>query len=123
MIFAGPRAEPSCFALGEASLVGVKLQQLVCAFTYLALLVEHEAAAKDVDFILVGHCCVALAALNTLGAREGDTLPDYLVAIDLGANDLVANVIIEATDHVHAESDRGQRGALPRCWDPLRLGR
>ena len=59
---------------------------------------EHEAAAKDVNFILVGHSCVALAALNILSAREGDTLPDYLVAIDLCANYFAADVIIEATD-------------------------
>ena len=55
VVFPSPRAKARRLALRHAPLVRIELEQLVRALAHLALLVEHEAAAKHVDLPLVWH--------------------------------------------------------------------
>ena len=82
------------FALSHPSLVCVKLQQHVGALTHLSLLVEHEAAAEGVDLAIEGNRSVTLPPQQRLRARVRDSLPNNLVADHLGADDLLARIVI-----------------------------
>ena len=64
---------------------------------------------------------MALSALNCLRARVRNPLPDDLVAIDLGQNDLSAGIIVKTSHEVHVVSNSGQSCAFTGCRLPLRL--
>ena len=98
--------------------INVELEQLIGALTDLTLLVEHEAATEGVDLVLVVDGCVALTALDHLGAGVGDALPVDAVSDNPGSNDLLAGVEIQATDHIELVTDRCHGRTLPRRWHP-----
>jgi hypothetical protein len=54
MVLAGTRREARCLALDHPALIGVELEELVGAFADLAFWAEHKAAAKSVDFVVIG---------------------------------------------------------------------
>ena len=98
VILAGTGRETGRFALHHPSLVCVKLEKLISALAHLPLRVPHKAASKDVDLAIVGNSCMALATLDYLCTRVGSSLPDDLVTVDFGEDDLLASVHIKASN-------------------------
>jgi hypothetical protein len=96
------RANRHTFSLADfdAASFQVILEDLVCALAYLPLAIELEATAENVQFVVVGDCGVALAALDLLLTLEVYFLPDHLVAHDLGAHDLFNRLLVHSADHV-----------------------
>ena len=119
VILAGTGGEAGRLALHHSSLVCVKFEELIGAFAHLPLWVPHEAASEDVDLAIVGHCCVALATLDYLCTRVGSSLPDDLVTVDFGEDDLLAGVHVKASNQVHLVANGGQGGALARSRKPF----
>ena len=109
--------------LGHASLIGIKLNQLIRALTHLALLMEHETATECVNLAVIGNGCVALSALDDLGACVRDPLPNYLVAVDLSEHDFLAYVVVEPTHEVHVVTYGCQGRTLTRRRLTLRVNR
>lgn len=62
---------------------------------------------------------MALPALHGLSARVWDPLPDDLVSVDFGADDLLACIIVQATHEVHVVADSCKSGTLTRRWHPF----
>lgn len=100
MVFAGTCRKPSRFALNHSALICVKLNQLVRALPHLPLFVEHKATAKGIYLVVVGDRRVALASLHRLRGHVRNPLPNYLVTVNLGLDDLTARIIIETSNQV-----------------------
>ena len=98
VVLAGTGRETRRLALRHPSLVCVKLKELIGALAHLSLRVPHEAASEDVDLAIEGYCGVTLAALDYLSTRVGNPLPDDLVTVDFGEDDLLASVHVEASN-------------------------
>ena len=101
VVLAGTCWEASRFHLTHKFSVWIEFQQLVRALSHLALRVEHEAAAEDVDFVAKGTRSVALTAKNRLWAGVRDSLPYNWTSVDFGGDDLFASIEIQASNHVH----------------------
>jgi hypothetical protein len=121
------RANRHTFSLADfdAASFQVILEDLVCALAYLPLAIELEATAENVQFVVVGDCGVALAALDLLLTLEVYFLPDHLVAHNLGAHDLFNRLLVHSADHVRWVALAGESGGFA-WWRnpdlPLRLG-
>ena len=92
---------------------------MISALAHLPLWIPHKAASEDVDLAIVGHCCVALAALDYLCTRVRSPFPDDLVTVDFGYDDLLAGVHVKTSNQVHLVADSCQSGALARSWKPF----
>ena len=99
------RAEPGRFALSHTALVRIELKQLVGALAHLALRVEHEAAAEDVNFAIKSACCMTLATLHRLRARIRNSLPNDRTSVYFSGYYILACVEIETANHEHGVSN------------------
>ena len=121
MIFASAGGETRRLKICHTPLVGVKLEDLVGALTYLPLWVESETAAKNVDLVVISHGCMALTPLDRLNTCVWYTLPDDALVIDFCTNDFATGIVVKATDQVHSVTDCRQRSTLTRRRLPLAL--
>ena len=65
---------------------------------------------------------MALTTLDSLVARVRNTLPNNSVAADdLRTDNLLADIVVQASHQVHTVAHCGQSGTLSRSWEPLGL--
>ena len=113
----------SRLALPHFSLITVKFQELISAFSDLPLLVEHVASTEYVNLVVKGDRGVTLAPLNWLSAGVCYPFPLDMSTVNFGFWDFFTCAKVESSNQINIISHSGQSGTLSRSWDPLCIKR